>query len=770
MKNLKNLNIRHSFFVFLTTFVLCMGNAGLASAWQVDPFDPFATDETDVQAPQESPTADTELSLDESLSNGVVLVIKSVHESNPTSPIDLARAVNTMITIEQYSEAQKYLDQLIATDASATQMFELSEEMGSPFWLELRSIPDLQPAGAEYAERVIRTARTEAYAPDRINQLISELSDANQFVRQGAARKLKLLGGPAVSIMLQVCENRKRRKEVPFVASALKQMGEPALFPLIGAARADSTVAQAVAAGALSNIDSALAVDALLRMSISAQVPETVREIAAEALAQRGLTSETAILNRIFDRANEYLEGNITIPSDINGQSKIWNWNVATGRLMATETTEANAVRIMAVDLARDAYLLKPDNREYRMLQLLAVLEATKRVLGPYREVRTEEVTRFIRDLNFGDLEIAMRQAQDRMLMPAAVGAAELIGQSSEASILIRNDGKHSTLVDAILSGHRQLQFAAAKAIADIDPKHAFPGCSYVAQYLTLLANSSGNSSGVAVHSKQDSAQALATSIFQTGRTGLTVNSSFELFQMLNSNPDVDFIVVTDTIARPHYQELVQKIRSYWISQHIPVALVIRTDERERQAKRVLEDDAMTLVMPFTLDARSVFAQVNRLIEKIPASAVSNVQRQLQKEFALKWLAKTLADPQSYGFYELSRYQDQLARTASLPGLVDSKSNILAHLGTPTSQRILVNLASDVGLPIADRNQMVDAFKNSVSQNGLLLTRNEINSQYNRYDSTRFDNDSSRKVLNAILEIIESHAASDAEKVSTARN
>ena len=70
---------------------------------------------------------------------------------------------------------------------------------------------------------------------------------------------------------------------------------------MIGAARADGTIAQAVAVSALSNINSPYATDALLRTSISPRVPDSLRQIAADAVADLGLISKADIKQRIFE-------------------------------------------------------------------------------------------------------------------------------------------------------------------------------------------------------------------------------------------------------------------------------------------------------------------------------------------------------------------------------------------------------------------------------------------------------------------------------------
>ena len=762
--NMCNLIIKNVMLPAVSFAFLVLGISN-AAAWQDDPFDPFGSNDPDapVVTDTSGATGGDDEEPDQSLSDGVKLVIRAVRESNPTTPIELGRAIKSMINIEQFNEAKKYLAQLNGLNLKGPEIFDLSETLGADFLIDLKIIPELQPEGATFAAQAFQTAKQEAYAPERIAQLISELSDENKFVRNDAFRKLRLLGAPAVAVMLEVCENEKRRKEVPFLQSALKQMGEPALLPLIGAVRADGTVAQAVAVGALSSINSPLAHDALLRASLSSYVPPSVRAIASSAVSTKGPANQDSIKTAIFNRANKYLDGQVDIPSDGRGMSTIWNWDFRSGKLIATTTNEANAIRIMAVDLARDVFRLEPGNNKYRQLQLLTVAEATKRVLGPNRFILIDEVKGFIPDLNSDDLNLAISTAIERDLTPAAVGTAELMGQMGDPAVLLTDSG-NSPLVQAVISGNRELQYAACKAISQIDPKQAFPGCSYVGKIATLMAATDGRSTGVAVHPRTDVAQALASSVFQAGSIGLTVNSGEQLFEVLNVNPDIDFIMVTDSLSRPHYQEVVQQLRSYWLSKTLPIALLVRDTQRERQAELIFDRDPMTIVLPLTSNPKLVFTQVQRL-RSLRKNVVSDAQRNQHADFAMNWISQLLSDP-VYRFYHLGAYKSQLEGLVKVPGNYDVKSQILSKLGTPVSQATLANLASDKTVPLSDRLIVANAFAASVQQFGILLSSAEIQAQYDRYNASESQPVEVQRILGSMLDAIEAKAKSNQLQVS----
>ena len=111
-----------------------------------------------------------------------------------------------------------------------------------------------------------------------------------------------------------------------------------------------------------------------------------------------------------------------------------------------------------------------------------------------------------------------------------------------------------------------------------------------------------------------------------------------------------------------------------------------------------------------------------------------------------------------YPFYNLGSNHDSLTKLLYFPGFAEEGSKILASLGTPDSQRELVNFASQSGLPVEDRKKVVQAFADSVATGGTLLTTVEIQQQYDRYNASKTEPEESQKVLGAILDVIEAHA------------
>jgi hypothetical protein len=201
---------------------------------------------------------------------------------------------------------------------------------------------------------------------------------------------------------------------------------------------------------------------------------------------------------------------------------------------------------------------------------------------------------------------------------------------------------------------------------------------------------------------------------------------------------------------------LIQQLRSDFRTKRIPIGFVYRSPEYKRRVDRLLAADPLLLAFPISLEPEYVVSQVRRLEALAEPWPVTEMDRQKQAIAAVQWLAKIAGQRDVYPFYDFGAYEDQLTRMIYFPGFVDSASEILVQLGTPSAQRELINFASQNGLPVAEREKAVEAFARSVKNGGTLLTRQEILQQYDLYNASEGDAPESQKILGAILDAIES--------------
>jgi hypothetical protein len=144
------------------------------------------------------------------------------------------------------------------------------------------------------------------------------------------------------------------------------------------------------------------------------------------------------------------------------------------------------------------------------------------------------------------------------------------------------------------------------------------------------------------------------------------------------------------------------------------------------------------------------------------ASPDERVDRSTQ---AVAWLGQLLAEGPR--FYDLNQQANAIAAAALRPDASRESIAVLAALGTQKSQRSLANLAGLQTTPIATRRAAAEAFDHNVQQHGLLLTRDEILRQYDRYNASAAADAETQQVLGAVLDTIESQRAHHSIPVPT---
>jgi hypothetical protein len=89
-------------------------------------------------------------------------------------------------------------------------------------------------------------------------------------------------------------------------------------------------------------------------------------------------------------------------------------------------------------------------------------------------------------------------------------------------------------------------------------------------------------------------------------------------------------------------------------------------------------------------------------------------------------------------------------------------AQVLSALGTASSQRSLVDFASQIAQPLEARQAAAAAFAASVARFGTLLTTGEIRLQYDRYNQSESQDADTQRLLASLLDTIELRA--DAEQ------
>lgn len=692
------------------------------------------------------------------IENAEDVLVRSVAQSNPTTAIELSKAIGWMMDIDRLDKAGLYLGKLAQLELDGESSYELNRTIGSDLFYRIARSSELQPEGREVALKVFTAASKWANSDARIESLIKQVATKNDYSRGEAFAKLNRVGKKGVARLIETFGDQTREADFPALRGALYAFGDSALGPLLGAAESTDPSIRIEAIRALAKLESNRAVDMLMRTSLSQSTMSPYRELAGYHLAKAGRApNPDKVEERICNRVKRFLEGRRDPVESLLGKVERWKWNDETGKLEVTEIESSVASRMRAADLARTLYEINPDSEVNRELHLITQLESRKRMAGASESIDVDAYLEQAENIDAAEMEQLLVKAIDLDLVHAATAACEVIKQiGSEAQVV---GSERRPLVNAILVGDRHLQFAALDAIAEINPKTAYAGSSYVADLATWLAASRFKQKCAIGHIKNEATQRWSYAIGPEGWASVAANSSQELFEKAAADPDVAILIVSDTLHRPEHRELVQQLRSHWKTKRMPIGLLSSSAEKLIKSVRYTEGIDRLLTFPIALDQGAVQLQLAQLEEKVSPWNVSSDDRFRHAARAVSWLENAAVDP-DLSFYNFASHQKQLLGLLYHPEFTSSAAKILATQPSAVAQRAMLGFVSQSDLPIEARETVADAFEAAVERSGTMLTTREIRLQYERYNASENQPKETQKVLGRILDVIEARSKS----------
>ncbi|MCU0982635.1 MAG: hypothetical protein MUF25_26040, partial [Pirellulaceae bacterium] len=734
---------------------------GLAVAAQLaaqEPADPFGGGLPAAGAKPAAPKAAAKedagpISADEK--NPVVLAIR---DRNPTTPKELMFAVQSLFDIGRPEEANFYLTKLIAAQPDRDQLEAFQREYGTGFFARMANEPRMQPAGQQFFKAVQDAAYQAARDPQRLNTLVQQLSDPSPLVHADAVQDLQRAGDAAVAPLLQALADPKRQAEHPQIRAAVVELGEPMIDPMLGALETPDEALRLQVLQILSRAGAARTVPFLIGPALDPKTPAATHQMAARTLTQivGSAPSRVEAVSYLVRLVREYLNGAATGPVDYQDRTVFWHWDAASKTSVPKTYAAAEASRMMAARLSRDLVKLTPETPDVQRLFLLANLTQAKIEAGLDQPLPRGEGTVAAQAAQLGReaVEDALAYAMKNAYTTAAIAAAELLGDLGDETLLRSDDGQPRPLVQALRHSDRRVRLAAADAIMKVDPRSPYAGSSYLPETLGYFIRTLGSRRVLVAQPRAEKAQTLVGLLNEIGYDADPAGSGKEVFQLAVKNPDYEFLLVSDALESPNANETIQMFRKDPLTAQLPIGLMAR-QENLRHAEAMAELDPRLVAFPHPHDVRSMSFQVARIGDLAGQARVGYDARLDQAGRALTHLVRLSETQDEHAFYDLFRVQQAAQSALAAPSLCVSAARVLGRLGSPESQRALVSLASQQGRPLAERQAAAEGFAAAVQQRGVLLTRDEILLQYDRYNCSAAQDPGTQKVLGAILETIE---------------
>jgi len=683
------------------------------------------------------------------------LIIRRYYELQPSTPLELAEAIMVCTQIRRTDVARKYIVEFEKLRVSPSQATLVQQRLGTAFLYEVSTHPGLQPEGPRFSLAIRQGALAYMRDTTRIKGLLDNLGDPDQAVRAKASDTFKDLDVLAVVELGAALGDVNHQDSYAEIQRALIGMGSVAVEPMIGYLDVSSPDHRARVITVLGGLGNTRVADRIVADAVLEQPDTPVGAAARQALLKfvGVLPTKQDAKDFLQIQLDRLLSGDLMLPVDEFNRVTLWKYDAKTSRVVPDTHDGLVVSLVLATQVSRDLYSLDTSNAQYKRQFLRSILASSKVLNGVNqpladgtRSLVSQESQEYVMALLEHCLEVDN--------VPAAVGAAEVLGDIGDTSLVYSPTGRPTPLVNRLSHSSRRVRFAVAEAIMNINPDQPFPGCTFLSEAAGYFLQTTGRRKVLTGDVLPERSQAWAGLLAQMGFSGDRASSGRDLVRRAQQSSDYEFLLIGESITAPHINEVIYMLRHDPRTAGIPVGIVVHDVDIGR-AKPIAAVDPLTFVLTEPTSVQGLLQQTRPLMLTAKYQETTTLERLEQANVCLQWLARVLADPSRYEFYDAYRQQRQIIEALFVPQLSPTAASALSSIGSDDAQRALITFASKDAEIMKNRQAALAALKASVQHHRILLTRTEILNQYNLYNKSLSSSQENIDVLSGILDILE---------------
>ena len=678
-------------------------------------------------------------------------VVASIIDSDPTTVPQLARAVKLLLDLDRVDAAVPMMEKLAASTVNDKQYYELVKQYGTVFLFRIFNSDELaKVGGAGFSRKGLIAANRYKFDPTRLNGLVKQLSSDEQVEKIAALKELQYVGANSVGPMIAALSDESRTAEHPNIHSSLLKLGNMVVSPLSAVAEAESKRGSAYAMDVLGRLKAKPAVTVLVRLHLAAK-DDADRQIAARALERifGKVPTQEAEVEFLEDRF-DHLMSQTNLVTDELDKVKIWVFdsekNILVQKTVDTVAIKLNEAAAIAATLEK-VESGRPDARKRRI---------GIQIFSEFRQNGTaKRLASSLAKTDVPILESLLHKNLAKKGKPEiAIGAIEILQEIGNESLLRSTGGEPSPLARAFWHGDERIRLAAVAAVNKFDPKSSFAGSSKYLEALAHFAGTTAQSSVLVGHPNIRMRQSIAGLHRSAGYQSDVVATSRELFLKALTKSDYEFIVVGLEVERPYIFELIQQLRRDRRTKNIPVAIVAGPDDLPR-ARKFADQDSLTVATVFPVSEHGINNLQMKIAEVTKRRGISKEARIARAKLCFDGLLQIARDRNGYPSYDLRLHETKFARGLHVDELNAQAAELLGRIGSPYAQQELVDFASRESNSAESRKACVKAFKFALENRGIMLTKRDILTQYDRYNLSEDLDRETQQILGSILDIIE---------------
>jgi hypothetical protein len=739
-------------FFFLANFVVCLAFAPQAVFAQANPFGGPAKPAggNKAVANPTQPAVTSNLSVDPSL------IIRRYGDLRPGTPTELAEAILVCTQISRTDVVRTFIQDFEKLAVSATQASAVQKQLGSAFLFELSLNPKIQPEGARFAAIVNKGALAYMRDDTRIKSLIADLASTDKLTRVRARDTFKTLDVEAVALLGAALGAPQYSENYREIQRAIIAMGNVAVEPMIGYLDVSDEEHQARVIEVLGYLGATRVVDRIVAYAVLETADSTLGIAARRSLVQlvKALPTKRDAMAYLQLQLDRVISGDLMLSVDEFNRITLWKYD--SEQAIVTPTThDARVVAlVLATRVSKDLYSLDLSNAKYKRQFLRSVLASSK-VLNGMSQPLADGTLQLVSQESPAYVLALLEHCLAEKNYPAAVGAAEVLGVIGSDALVYSPSGKPTPLVRLLDHANRRVRFAVAKAIFKINPQQAFPGCTFLSEAAGYYTKTAGTRSVLTGDVQPERSQTWSGLLAQIGFSGDRAKSGRDLVHLAQQSADYEFIMIGESIAAPHINDVVYMLRHDPRTAGIPIGIVVH-DLSIGRANPIAAVDPLTFVLTEPVSAEGLLQQTRPLLLTAQYQEVTTSERLAQAKICLTWFEKVLADQQQFKFFNVQRQQQAMINAIFVPPLSKHAATALALIGSDQAQRTLVTFASQDTEILNNRVHAVAALAQNIQQYRVLLTRVEILKLYDLYNKSLASPQENIDVLSDILDAIES--------------
>jgi len=686
---------------------------------------------------------------------------QAILATNPTLPWECARAAKILADLGEFELAKgflgKILNELNTMDPRQKRdtLVDFEARFDLQMFWSMAMRPELRPESRELHSLLLQALDEHRRDPDRLAGLIRQMTSEDARVVLDAIEGLRQSGPFAVEPIVSALLDSQQVAAHSRLREVVRQLGRDAQGPLLALLEAEDAARRQIAIELLGLLRSREAGLFLIARAWDEAEAPTIRQAAQKAVEGifGVLPSKVTATTVLVTEAEAFFRGQVALLASEEETLDFWSWDRVAGRLRVDSLPAHQVAKRLALRLAQDAGRLAPNSQQAEIL-VMAIQSEIEAGQGSLHEIlaAANNLRNSWQQIDEATFERLLRYCLADSHPLAASVAVALAKTFDEGPILLGQGPEPSALVQALRHEDRRVRVVTLETVLQFAGDKSFAGASWVDEALQYFLNGQQVPRAVVAVIGSEEAMRIAGYLIDAGYQVDVVRSGREVLRLLTTLPDYELALVDAGIDQPPVELLLHQLRADCRSAMVPVGIIARAGQLDR-AKHIAGRFARTECFARPHDPSSAGWQVAQLRRHVGPELLTAAERKQVVQRLLSALGADITRMQKV--VDLAKVEQVLISRLNDADLAPEVLNLLPALGTPASQRAMLQLINRSTCSAELRRQAVKAFQESVERHRVLLTSGEILRQYDLYNQLGPISDVDREILGQILDAIE---------------